>query len=60
MHKLKAMSTADDRRKSEEDVKMDKKTKAGLITAIFAVLFGAILGLARSEDKRYSYRVGKN
>ena len=31
--------------------------KATVITVISAVLLGVVLGLARSEDKRYSYKV---
>ena len=38
---------------------MDKK-KTGIAITVFALIFGALLGLSRAEDKRYSYRVGKN
>ena len=38
----------------KEDEKVDKKTKASLILVVAATVFGAILGLARAEDKRYS------
>lgn len=30
--------------------------KATIITAVIAVVFGIILGLAKAEDKRYSYK----
>ena len=31
--------------------------KATIITAIIAVLFGALIGLTRAEDSKYSYKV---
>ena len=38
---------------------MGKKSTAGIVVTVIAVILGVILGLAKSEDKRYSYRVGK-
>ena len=37
---------------------MDKK-KAGILITVFAVVFGALIGLSRAEDKKYSYKIGK-
>lgn len=31
--------------------------KTAIISVIIAALIGIVLGLARSEDKRYSYKV---
>ena len=30
--------------------------KVSIITAVITILFGVILGLAKAEDKRYSYK----
>ncbi len=30
-----------------------------IFTAVLAVVFGLLLGLAKSEDKNYSYEVGR-
>ena len=31
-----------------------------IVTAIIAVVFGILLGLTKAEDRRYSYKVGRN
>lgn len=33
------------------------KKKATIITALIAVVFGVLLGLAQAEDKKYSYKM---
>ncbi len=33
------------------------KKNVGTIAVVFTVIFGILLGLAKSEDKKYSYKM---